>query len=98
MNRLFIIITDDSNWVENNTVVKEKKELLEKYQITVWRFHDYWHRMKPDGVLHGIIVKDGLADVIIPKKKMYFSFLRNHLIEIIRHLKEYSANSTSALY
>src|ERR1700681_1793879 len=30
---------DDINWVENNAIVKQKKELLEKYQITVWRFH-----------------------------------------------------------
>src|SRR5579872_1401528 len=28
---------DDPNWVENNVTVKEKKELLDKLQITVWR-------------------------------------------------------------
>ena len=49
--------TDDLNWVENNEVAREKKSLLEKNQIAVWRFHDYWHRMKPDGILHGFLVK-----------------------------------------
>ena len=50
---------DDANWVENNTVVQEKKALLEKNQITIWRFHDHWHRMKPDGILHGVLLKTG---------------------------------------
>jgi putative NIF3 family GTP cyclohydrolase 1 type 2 len=51
--------TDDKNWVENNLVVKEKMALLEKYQISIWRFHNHWHRMKPDGILHGVLLKTG---------------------------------------
>jgi putative NIF3 family GTP cyclohydrolase 1 type 2 len=78
---------DDLNWVENNTVVKEKKELLEKNQIVVWRFHDYWHRMKPDGILHGILWKTGwLANN--PKEENVFQIPAQPLNEIIRSLKD----------
>src|SRR5689334_8461463 len=31
--------TDDTNWVPNNTIVKQKQELLAKNKIAIWRFH-----------------------------------------------------------
>ena len=48
---------DDVKWVENNKVVAQKQELLAKNNITVWRFHDYWHTYKPDGIFYGVIKK-----------------------------------------
>jgi len=79
--------TDDPNWVENNTTVKEKKELLDKYQIAVWRFHDYWHRMKPDGILHGVLLKtDWLS--YNPKEENVFQIPAQPLIGIVRHIKD----------
>jgi putative NIF3 family GTP cyclohydrolase 1 type 2 len=78
---------DDTGWVENNTVVLEKRALLEKNQITVWRFHDYWHRMKPDGILHGVLLKTGwLAQN--PKEERVFQIPAQPLDDIIRQLKE----------
>ena len=78
---------DDTNWVENNAIVKEKKELLEKYQIAVWRFHDYWHRMKPDGILHGVLVKTEWL-TYNTKEDNVFQIPAQALIDIIRHLKD----------
>ncbi len=39
----------------NDPVWKEKREFIEKHGIVVWRFHDHWHRRKPDGILAGMI-------------------------------------------
>jgi len=78
---------DNPDWVENNTIAKEKKELLGKNQITIWRFHDYWHRMKPDGVLHGILWKTGWL-AFNPKEENVFQIPAQPLIEIIRFLKD----------
>ncbi|MES1182038.1 MAG: Nif3-like dinuclear metal center hexameric protein [Flavobacterium sp.] len=50
---------DDTDWVANNTIVKEKQDLLKQHGITVWRFHDYWHTYKPDGIMHGVLKKTG---------------------------------------
>ncbi len=47
--------TDSTDWIENDSVVKAKKELLNKNKIVVWRFHDYIHTMRPDGVLTGVL-------------------------------------------
>ena len=46
---------DDTNWVQENAVVKQKQELLKKYNIAIWRFHDYWHAYRPDGILTGVL-------------------------------------------
>ena len=77
---------DDLHWVENNTVAKEKKALLEKNQITVWRFHDYWHMMKPDGILQGVLIQtDWLA--YNPQSNAVFQIPTQKLGDIIQHLK-----------
>src|SRR5262249_22299227 len=34
-------------------------DLLEKHRIVVWRFHDYWHTFRPDGILMGVLVAMG---------------------------------------
>lgn len=51
--------TDDTRWVSKNEVLKKKQELLNKHKIAVWRFHDYWHSVQPDGVLYGVLKKAG---------------------------------------
>jgi len=48
---------DDVNYVAQNSEVKKKQALLLKHGITVWRFHDYWHACKPDGIQYGFMKK-----------------------------------------
>jgi hypothetical protein len=47
--------TDDTAWLEQDRVYRYKKELLEKNAIVVWRFHDYMHALRPDGVQQGVL-------------------------------------------
>lgn len=70
---------DETDWLENDPVYKHKKALLEKHGITVWRFHDYWHTYRPDGILHGFLQEIGWQDYldssrentcVIPKIKL----------------------------
>src|SRR3954467_9004795 len=42
--------------LRQNDVYRHKSELLSKNHIAVWRFHDYWHRNEPDGILMGVLV------------------------------------------
>ena len=50
---------DDTSWLDNSEVFRFKNELLKKHSIVVWRFHDYWHTHRPDGVLMGVLTKLG---------------------------------------
>ncbi|MDB5127501.1 Nif3-like dinuclear metal center hexameric protein [Mucilaginibacter sp.] len=49
--------TDNPDWVKDNAIVKQKQALLKKHNITVWRFHDYCHSLKPDAVAYGVVKK-----------------------------------------
>ena len=40
---------DVTEWLEKDAVYQYKRELLDKNNIVVWRFHDYMHSMDPDG-------------------------------------------------
>ena len=51
--------TDDLNWVSPNQVVQQKKALLDKHAITVWRLHDYLHSFVPDAVQYGVVQQAG---------------------------------------
>ena len=46
---------DDTSWLENDDVYKFKFDLLQKHKIAVWRFHDYIHAHRPDGVMTGVL-------------------------------------------
>jgi len=43
---------------EQDPVLAEKRAFIEKHHLVVWRFHDHWHRMTPDGIelgnVHGL--------------------------------------------
>ena len=51
--------TDDTQFFEDDSVYRFKRDLLNKNGIAVWRFHDYWHAHRPDGVLMGVVKKLG---------------------------------------
>jgi putative NIF3 family GTP cyclohydrolase 1 type 2 len=78
---------DDLNWVSHNNTEEQKKELLESHGIAVWRFHDHWHRMKPDGILYGVLWKTGWTGYS-PQTDNVFEIPSRPLGEIIRHLKD----------
>ncbi|HLY68926.1 MAG TPA: Nif3-like dinuclear metal center hexameric protein [Puia sp.] len=59
---------DDVNFVPGNEVVKQKQALLQKHNMTVWRFHDGWHAYKPDGILHGVLKKINWLQYEKPEK------------------------------
>ncbi len=78
--------TDDLNWVENNKVVAEKKALLDTHKITVWRFHDYWHSVRPDGIFYGVVKKAGWEKYTKPGENT-FTIPADTLKNIGLHLK-----------
>ncbi|MBD1366687.1 Nif3-like dinuclear metal center hexameric protein [Mucilaginibacter sp. ZT4R22] len=79
--------TDNPDWVKDNHIVKQKQALLAKYNITVWRFHDYIHSIKPDLVAYGTAkklgwlqyFKTGRYDVTVPPMSLQ---------ALITHLKK----------
>ena len=50
---------DETDWLQEDETYRYKIELLNKHRIAIWRFHDYWHAHKPDGIIMGNLLKLG---------------------------------------
>ncbi len=44
---------DTTDWLDGDPVYEEKKALLERTGISVWRFHDHMHMGHEDGIMRG---------------------------------------------
>src|ERR1022692_2882803 len=77
---------DDINYVPDNAVVKQKQLVLQQHNITVWRFHDYWHRYRPDGIGYGVLKKTGWVKYYEPGK-IILKLPSSTLGELAAHLK-----------
>jgi putative NIF3 family GTP cyclohydrolase 1 type 2 len=50
---------DQTDWLQQDDAYQYKVALLDKHKIAIWRFHDYWHAHKPDGIVQGNLIKLG---------------------------------------
>jgi putative NIF3 family GTP cyclohydrolase 1 type 2 len=48
---------DETDWLQEDDAYRYKIDLLNKHKIAIWRFHDYWHAHKPDGIIMGNLTK-----------------------------------------
>ncbi len=39
---------------KSDPVLAAKRSFIKDHSLVVWRFHDYWHRRTPDGILEGM--------------------------------------------
>jgi putative NIF3 family GTP cyclohydrolase 1 type 2 len=53
---------------EDDAVWAAKEDFISKHGLVVWRFHDYWHRRKPDGIRTGMIHALGWEKYTSPDK------------------------------
>ena len=79
--------TDDTNWTGNNEVVAQKQELLKQQGTTIWRFHDYWHAYRPDGITYGVLKKAKWLDYN-KNAETIFTIPAAPLKKIAEHLKK----------
>jgi putative NIF3 family GTP cyclohydrolase 1 type 2 len=50
---------DDTGWLSDDPVYVAKRAFIEERGLTIWRFHDYWHRHSPDGIITGVVRRLG---------------------------------------
>ncbi len=77
---------DNPEWVPNNTVVKQKQQLLEKHKIAVWRFHDYCHSLSPDAISYGVAKKLNWLPYFKTGQNM-LALPAQSLRQLVQHLK-----------
>lgn len=57
---------DRVDWLGDDPVYRAKLRLIEENRLVVWRFHDYWHRHVPDGILTGVVQALGWGEYADP--------------------------------
>ena len=45
---------DELEQKENDPVLAAKRAFIQEHGLVIWRFHDHWHRRKPDGIEAGM--------------------------------------------
>lgn len=46
---------DDVQVFEKDAIYQAKRALIDRNNMVVFRFHDYWHRVRPDGIRKGMV-------------------------------------------
>ncbi|GGF81053.1 hypothetical protein GCM10010912_27690 [Paenibacillus albidus] len=46
---------DHRDWLEDDPVFEQKNSLIASSGVGIYRFHDYLHRHRPDGVIKGLL-------------------------------------------
>lgn len=46
---------DDTAWLASDPVYAAKRALIDRHGLVIWRFHDFWHAHRPDGIYTGML-------------------------------------------
>lgn len=79
---------DETDWLKNDPVFQHKHELLAKHGIAVWRFHDYWHSHRPDGIRTGVLKTLGWSTYMDATNPQILTLPPTPLQQLITHAKE----------
>lgn len=101
---------DDTSWLQNDDVYQYKSNLLKKYNIAIWRNHDYIHTLVPDGVTDGVLDElewKKYADKTIPNiltipqtsLREMVTYIKGKMgIEMVRYIGDPSQPCSSVLF
>jgi putative NIF3 family GTP cyclohydrolase 1 type 2 len=79
---------DETRQLQNDPVFLEKKQYINDHKLIIWRFHDYIHSMKPDGVLSGMTEKLGWKQYAANDQLDRFIFPETTLKVFVENLKK----------
>jgi putative NIF3 family GTP cyclohydrolase 1 type 2 len=85
---LFYNHLDETDKLANDPVFLEKKKYIDDHKLVIWRFHDYIHSMKPDGINIGMTAKFGWEKYADGKEMNRFVLPETTLKELTEYLKK----------
>ena len=78
---------DETKMLQNDPVFQEKKKFINDNKLVIWRFHDYIHSMKPDGIETGMINRLGWKDYLVKGTSNQFVMPETTLNDLLKNLK-----------
>ncbi len=73
---------------ENDAVYLAKQEVIKKYGLVIFRFHDYWHMRRPDGIMEGMIKQLGWDKYRSPKASNLYTVPEVSLQQLATDIKK----------
>lgn len=78
---------DETVWLAEDPVYRYKRQLLEEHGIVVWRFHDLWHKYRPDGIMTGFYRQLGWTEFQQPGERNIVSLPLRPLRDLAKYLQ-----------
>jgi putative NIF3 family GTP cyclohydrolase 1 type 2 len=72
---------------ENDPVLAAKLAFIAEHHLVVWRFHDHWHKRRPDGIVAGMVHALGWEKYQDPKDEHLFSIPETTMQKLAADLK-----------
>lgn len=85
---LFYNHLDEVVQLQNDPVFLEKKKYIDDHKLVVWRFHDYIHSIRPDGILSGMVRKLGWNDYTVNGHLDDYLLPETTLKDLLAYLKK----------
>ena len=78
---------DEIKNLENDPVFLDKIKFINDHRLIIWRFHDHFHKMAPDGIYAGMVEKLGWGKNETDASMFHFKFEPQKLSAFIAKLK-----------
>jgi len=78
---------DETKQFQNDPVFIQKQQYIRENKLVIWRFHDYIHSMKPDGISTGMIAKLGWENYLVKGTTNKFILPETTLTDLCKSLK-----------
>jgi len=79
---------DSAEQFENDPVFLEKQQFIKDNNLVIWRFHDYIHRIQPDGIISGMVEKLDWSKNQLKDNPYRFSFPEMSLTDFLKSMKD----------
>jgi len=79
---------DETKQFQNDPVFLEKQRYIREHGLVIWRFHDYIHRIKPDGIVSGLVEKLEWKSYAIDGTFDKFTIPETTLNDLLKYLKQ----------
>jgi putative NIF3 family GTP cyclohydrolase 1 type 2 len=79
---------DETAQFQNDPVFLQKQRFIKDNKLVIWRFHDYIHRMQPDGIMSGMVTKLGWKKYVVDGHLDQYMIPETTLRELLKYLKQ----------
>ena len=79
---------DETKQFTGDPVFTEKQKFIRDHKLVIWRFHDYIHSIRPDGILSGMVSKLGWNEYMVNNNPDQFILPETTLEELLKYLKK----------